>query len=162
MLSAPNAASTHMQLALKAESEAVQQFVDLLELEQSALTLGETDALPDYAEKKITLAVHLSRLAAERNDVLTKQGFGTDKSGIEDWLAKHPIENNSHQVWLNILASASKARDLNRLNGELIALRMQYNEKALEALRGGNRCLDLYGPDGQSTSAGSRRIIDSV
>lgn len=162
MLSAPKAGNTPFLQALKAEAEAVQQFVDLLELEQAALAQGNTDALPAYAEKKITLAVHLSRLAAERNDLLAKQGFSTDKTGVEGWLAKHPVENNSHQVWLTILALASKARELNRLNGELIALRMQYNEKALEALQGGKKCLDLYGPDGQSTSPGSRRIIDSV
>jgi len=51
---------------------------------------------------------------------------------------------------------------LNNLNGSLIGIRLNYNAKALEALRGGNTTLDLYGPDGQSKSAGPQRINDAV
>ncbi len=59
-----------------------------------------------------------------------------------------------------MLSLASQARELNRVNGELIQIRMQYNAQALEALLGGNGSLALYGPDGQNAAPSARRISD--
>lgn len=148
--------------ALAAEADAVAQFVALLKLEQIALTKGSTEALPELAERKGKLGVHLSGLAAQRNAALAGQGLGADRTGIAAWCAKHPSEKKAGQAWAMILALAGEARELIRLNGELITIRMQYNSKALEALRGGNSSLDLYGPDGQATTPGNRRINDAV
>jgi len=148
--------------ALAAEADAVARFVELLKLEQSALTKGNTEVLPELAERKGQLAVELSGLAAQRNATLAAQGLGTDRTGIAAWCAKHPGEKKVGKAWTMILALATEARELIRLNGELITIRMQYNSKALEALRGANSSLDLYGPDGQATAPGSRRINDAV
>jgi flagella synthesis protein FlgN len=148
--------------SLAAEAEAVSQFVGLLKLEQTALTKGSTEALPDLAERKGKLAVQLGGIAAQRNAALATQGLGADRAGVAAWCAKHPGEKKAGKTWATILALAGEARELIRLNGELITIRMQYNSKALEALRGGNASLDLYGPDGQATGPGSRRINDAV
>lgn len=144
------------------ETEAVEQFVDLLKLEQASLSGGNTDKLPEYAEQKIQLAGHLNRLATQRNALLAAQGLNADRAGVEAWCAKHPDEKNAVKLWSRILSLAGEAHALNRLNGELIQMRMQYNAKALEALQGGKSSLDLYGPDGQSTSSNRRRIHDAV
>ena len=151
-----------LQQTLVAEAQTVQQFVALLTLEQATLGSGNTDDLPGYAEQKVALAARLNALAAQRNATLTAQGLGADRAGIEDWCAKHPAETHAAKAWATILALAGEARELNLLNGELIRLRMQYNAKALEALRGGASSLDLYGPDGQATAPGRRRINHSV
>ena len=148
--------------AIGAELEAVQQFVDLLKLEQTELSTGSTDALPGLAERKSTLALHLSELAAQRNVILAAQGLGTDRTGLEAWCAKHPAEKKAAKAWTTMRALAGEARELIRLNGELINTRMQYNARALEALRAGSATLDLYGPDGQATAPGNRRINDAV
>ncbi len=147
---------------MMAEAEAVQQFVGILKLEQASLSQGNTDDLPGFAEQKSKLAVHLNSLAAKRNAVLAAQGLNANRAGVEAWCAKHPQERNAAKVWSGILTLASEARELNRLNGELIQMRMQYNTKALEALQGGRSSLDLYGPDGQSTASNSKRIYDAV
>ena len=148
--------------ALAAEVEAVQQFVDLLKIEQTALTQGSTDMLPDLAERKGKLAVQLGRITAQRNAALATQGLPADRAGVAAWCAKHPSDQKAAKAWALILALAAEASELIRLSGELIRIRMQYNSKALEALRSGNSSLDLYGPDGQSTAAGSRRINDAA
>jgi flagella synthesis protein FlgN len=147
---------------LKAEGEAIQQFVDLLKLEQTSLSHRNTEDLPKLAEQKSKLAVHLNSLAAQRNASLETQGFGVDRTGIEAWFAKHPNEKAAANAWSRILSLATEARELNRLNGELIRIRMQYTAKALEALQGGKQLLDLYGPDGQSATPNTRRINDAV
>lgn len=147
---------------ITAEAEAVQQFVDLLKLEQAALSNGNIDDLPAFAEQKNKLASHLNQFATQRNTSLAAQGFGADRTGVESWCAKYPDDKTGKKAWTKILSLAGEARELNRLNGELIQMRMQYNTKALEALQGGRNSLDLYGPDGHSTTASNRRINDAV
>lgn len=147
---------------MTAEAVAVQQFVNLLKLEQTSLSNGNIDNLPEFAEQKSKFSVHLSSLAEQRNTALAAQGLATDRAGIEAWCTKHPEEQNARKAWQKILALASEARELNRLNGELIQMRLQYISKALEALQSGNKSLDLYGPDGQSTTLGNRRIYGAA
>ena len=147
---------------MTAEAVAVQQFVSLLKLEQTSLSNGNIDNLPDFAEQKNKFSVHLNSLAEQRNAVLTAQGFAADRAGIETWCTKHPEEQNARKAWQKILSLAAEARELNRLNGELIQMRLQYISKALEALQSGNKSLDLYGPDGQSTPPDNRRIYGAA
>ena len=154
--------TTALQQTLVAEAEAVQQFAELLKLEQTSLSSGNTDELPAFAEQKVNLAVHLNTLSAQRNAALATQGLDADRAGVEAWCAKHPNENEVAAAWSRILLVAGEARELNRLNGELIQIRMQYNARALEALQGGKNSLALYGPDGQSTTSGNTRINDAV
>lgn len=148
--------------AVTAEMEVIQGFVDLLGIEQAALSSGDTDQLPALIEQKNQSASQLAILAKERNALLVAQGYATDRTGIEAWCAKHPRQTAVAEAWNKTIALASEARELNNLNGKLITLRMQYNAKALEALRGGSNSLDLYGPDGQATSLGRMRINDAV
>jgi flagella synthesis protein FlgN len=151
-----------MLRAVTAEMEVIQGFVDLLGIEQAALSSGDTDQLPALIEQKNQSASQLAILAKERNALLVAQGYATDRAGIEAWCAKHPRQTAVAETWQKTISLASEARELNNLNGKLITLRMQYNAKALEALRGGSNSLDLYGPDGQATSLGRMRINDAV
>lgn len=162
MTLAARSATTSLLHTLEAEIVAVQRFVTLLELEQRSLGAGSTGDLPVYANEKAKLVADLNNLAAQRNAFLTAAGFGADLAGITSWLSKHPEEENAADAWSKILTLAAEARELNRLNGELIRTRMQYNALALEALQGSKNQLDLYGPDGQSKAARQRRINDAV
>lgn len=148
--------------ALTAEAGAVEQFIELLKREQTALAAGIVDELPAFAEQKSALAVEIAAFASRRNAALVAQGFAADRAGVVAWCASHPKQEHAEVVWAKILILASEARELIRLSGELIALRMQYNSNALDALRGASRSLDLYGPDGQTAAPGNQRIIDAV
>ena len=160
-ISPPSDAARLLQ-SLKSETETVSLFVELLRQEQSALSQGHTDDLPALVEQKNQLAERLGNLAAQRNALLAEQKFAADRPGIDTWCSRYPLETSVADVWSKILTLAAEAKELNRLNGDLIALRMRHNALTLEALRGGNQTLSLYGPDGQSMPQGSRRINDSV
>lgn len=147
---------------LAEEAINIQLFVDLLNREQLALKSGETDSLPDFADQKNQLAGTLNNLAEQRNVLLSARGFSADREGFEAWRAKHSDEQTIADTWSSILELAMEARELNRLNGELIQLRLSATSKALQALQAGTNSLDLYGPDGQSTSSGQRRIDHAV
>jgi len=148
--------------SMTAEVVAIQQFVSLLKLEQTSLSNGNIDNLPEFAEQKSKFSTHLNSIAEQRNTALAAQGLAADRAGIEAWCAKHPDEKTAMVMWKKILSLAGEARELNRLNGELIQMRLQYISKALEALQSGNKSLDLYGPDGQSTLSDTRRIYGAV
>ena len=159
---APDKGGAQLRQTISEEAQSVQEFVDLLLVEQKALSSGDTDELPILAESKGKLADHLNQLAEQRNAALATLGFGANRDGMESWCAKYPDEQEVARIWANVLTLAREARELNRLNGELIKLRMNATAAALEALRASKSSLDLYGPDGQSARTTGQRRIDHV
>lgn len=148
---------------LESEVLALQGFVALLAQEQIALTDGRTESLLSFSEQKSTLAVRLNSLAGERDSIMRRIGLPPGKQGVESLIDSLVKDRASFEtLWSKVSSLAIEARELNRLNGELIGIRMQHNLKALETLVGSQASLDLYGPDGQSTRPGGRRIIDAV
>jgi len=148
--------------AISDEAESVQRFVELLTQEQTILTEGKIDELPALADKKEKLATELNTLTRLRSQYLSSQGFATDRTGMQAWSAKHPEHKDATASWNKTLTLAAQAKELNRLNGQVIQLRMQYNSQALEILRRKESPLDLYGPDGRSSLQGDRKINDVV
>ncbi len=144
-----------------AEAELIGTFITTLQIEQNDLNHGLTTNLPELAERKTALAEELTALAKQRHDFLAAQGFAAGRKGMESWCSAHPGERGIFEAWGKILQLADEARELHRLNGELISVRMQYNASALNILRG-NHSLDLYGPNGQSTAPANRRINDAA
>lgn len=147
---------------ITAEAGMVSAFVLLLKEEQEILKAGSPDALPDVVERKSEIARKLAPLATARNAELARTGFAADRTGIDAWMAKHPSDQGLRQQWERLQTLAAEAKELNRVNGELIRLRMQNNTQALEALLAAANRQDLYGADGQAAPAAPRRIIDSA
>lgn len=146
---------------LATEADAVSAFVFLLREEQEALTSGNADVLPGIVGKKATASAHLASISAARNAELASQGYASDKAGMVNWLARHAQDQSTEAAWKRLQELAAEARELNRLNGELIHLRMSHNAQMLEVLLAANR-QDLYGADGQTSATTTRRIIDSA
>ncbi|MBI2307818.1 MAG: flagellar protein FlgN [Rhodocyclales bacterium] len=147
---------------IAAEADVVSAFVLLLKEEQEILKAGSPEALPDVVERKTEVARKLAPLATARNTELARAGFAADRPGIDAWLKKQPGDKGVRQHWERLQALAAEAKELNRVNGELIRLRMQNNAQALEALLAAANRQDLYGADGQAAQATTRRIIDSA
>ena len=146
----------------EAEAGAVVRFVELLKLERDVLSSGDTGQIDALIRRKNDISSELQALTDRRNSLLTGMGFGSDRIGIEAWLAAQPANNAAQKMWLQILSLAKEARELNQLNGELIKMRMQHNSHALAILLRSSRQPNLYGPDGQSAPQNRRRIYDSV
>lgn len=147
---------------IAAEADVVSAFVLLLTEEQEVLKAGSPDALSGIIERKTEVARKLAPLAAARNTELARGGCTADRPGIDAWMDKHPGDKGVRQHWEKLQTLAAEAKELNRVNGELIRLRMQNNAQALEALLATANRQDLYGADGQAAPAAPRRIIDSA
>ncbi|WP_144143694.1 flagella synthesis protein FlgN [Paraburkholderia sp. BCC1884] len=130
------------------EYSAVEAFASILTLETKALTaLSPLELLPPIVEKKTELIGTLARLEATRDEQLAQMGFPAGWSGME--LAASTDARLSGQ-WSLLQKAAERARRFNTSNGELIRVRMDYNQRALTALQVTvPKRAGFYGPDGR-------------
>lgn len=147
---------------LTAEVKLVESFIACLTAEQDALKAGDVDALTAINAQKTGLADQLNKLEDERNAFLQQSGLTADRQGVSNWLAQNRQERNAGQAWAQLMKLAGKARELNNLNGQLIAMRLQATNQALAILTQQAQRSTLYGPDGQTTLRTGSRIIDAA
>jgi len=131
-----------MLARLKSERDRLSAFVVLLEHEQEVLLGTDTNALLPLAEKKAKDADALNSLTRERRDLLP------DSLSTEKWLQANSPAGLA--LWHEVLQLAEQAQRQNHLNGELIQIKMRYNQQALVALVGATQhAAGIYGRDGQ-------------
>ncbi|CAN7530359.1 flagella synthesis protein FlgN [Paraburkholderia sp. DD10] len=133
---------------LTEEYSAVEAFASILTLETRALTaLSPLELLPPIVEKKTELIGVLAKLETTRDALLAEMGFPAGWSGME--LAASTDARIAGQ-WSLLQKAADRARRLNASNGELIRVRMDYNQRALTALQVAMpQKAGFYGPDGR-------------
>ena len=143
---------------LERENAAVGRFVAILQREQDALSSGDADRLPALSAEKSVLVEELIDLAETRNSQLQREGFAADRNGLSAWAnAAGPMAVRARD---HLLELAARARELNRLNGELIAMRLTHTQAALAALALNGREANVYGRDGHASPNTGYRIID--
>ncbi len=144
--------------ALTEEHAAVSDFVALLQQEQKMLTENSTDELAVLAEQKSNHAVKINKIAEGRHRMLQSLIPELTASSIRDWM-----EINSRQsldLWQKILVLSDQARELNRVNGELIQMKLRHNQQLLGTLSRAVNQSSLYGPNGQTNfPTGSGRSL---
>ncbi len=137
---------------LRAEYEALQSFLEVLEHEQRSLLSGQTETLIDLADHKTRLVEQLTQLAEQRRKL--QPAPGVPPAGKED--------SDSQQLWTSIRQMAARAEQLNHTNGELIQIKLRHNQQALTVLHNAAQSATLYGPDGQTSIPVSGRNLGSV
>lgn len=141
------------------EEAALKQFINALNDEQIALKAGNTDALDGIVDNKNRHIESLGRLAHQRNLLLRNAGLAQDREGLRAW-GKKSAQSGLIEVFLQL---ADEARELNRLNGQLIAMRLNSTQAALAALTPHRApSQGLYGPKGQTSFSTGYRLIDTV
>jgi flagella synthesis protein FlgN len=143
-----------MLARLNDERDALRAFVVLLEQEQNALLSTDTDALLPLAERKTKESDLIQTLSRARRESLP------DALTTEKWLqANSPV---GIALWHDIRQLAEQAQRQNHVNGELIQLKMRYNQQALIALVGATQhAAGIYGRDGQPNLPTSGRNLGS-
>ncbi|WP_162187027.1 flagella synthesis protein FlgN [Burkholderia pseudomallei] len=129
------------------EHATVEAFASLLAYEEKALTTAAPlDALPGIVERKTELLEKLAQLERRRDTLLASLGLPAGKKGMD--LA---AENDARLAngWQLLQHSAERARHANAINGMLIRIRLDYNERTLSVLRAAPQRNGFYGPDGR-------------
>lgn len=159
-MSAPLSASIADLIA--AELGVLQQFVDILQREQSALIDGHTDTLMALAEDKVRHAEQLAVLNKDRDVRLRSAGLGEGGAGMKAWRALGNIPAKTQNDLAAVTELAQQARQLNDLNSKLVVDRLQHNQQALNVLLAAAKQSTLYGPDGQTHVGPAGRTLGSA
>jgi len=147
--------ATETQTRLKEEHSALQAFVGLLEREQQILLAPDTEPLLELSHEKTRAAEALLALIKKRAQYLP-----AESEKIEAWLRSNAAV--SLGVWQDIQRMSEQAQQLNKTNGELIQVRMRYNQQALQALLGASeQTAGLYDTKGKTNMPGSGRTLGS-
>lgn len=148
--------TTEFLSTLNDECAALSAFVVLLEDEQRTLLGQHSETLLQLAEAKIQLANKIATLSAARKRFLPE---GT-RDTVE-WLKKNVPQGLPK--WHEARQLAAHAHRLNQTNGELIQIKLRYNQQALGVLYGAAQsAAGLYGADGQTSLPSSSRTLGSV
>lgn len=146
--------------ALNAERTALVKFVSLLEREQGMLMENQNEQLLELAEQKSSDTLELNKLAEARRALLKQHIPQLTAHGVRAWLKSHNPEGLA--LWEETVALAERAQMLNSANGEVIQMKLRYNQQSLAVLSNAVNKANVYGPDGQTSfSPGSGRSLGS-
>lgn len=145
-------AALHMAELLVEEINSFGQFCLLLNEEREALARMDQDALDELISRKQMLCEHLSRLAEQRQAVIGAGDHATVLRTLDPALSDE---------WNKLTRLAREARELNRINGTIIEVRLQHNQQALAVLKVGE-AVATYSADGLSRSGGAARHLGSA
>jgi flagella synthesis protein FlgN len=145
---------------LDQECNTTRNLLQLLKQEQACLVDANIDELIRVTEEKGKVAMHMAELANNRHRLLSAAGFEAAESGMQAWLECPAATDADRGMWKELLDLADSGKELNRVNGMLIAQHMSLNQSALNVLQGTPEGSSIYGPNGQSaTKIGSRRLV---
>lgn len=151
-----NATTAEFLSNLNDECAALRAFVVLLEDEQRVLLGQNSEDLLPLSESKIQLANRIAALSEARQQLLPE----TVRDTME-WLKRNMSEGLP--AWHEARQLAAQAHRLNQTNGELIQIKLRYNQQALGTLYGATQnTAGLYGADGQPNLPSASRTLGSV
>lgn len=156
MTSKENVTAAELLSNLNDECSVLRAFVVLLENEQSILLGQNSEELLPLAEAKTQLANKIANLSEARQRFQPEMTRDT-----AEWLKQNAPQGLP--IWHEARQLAANAHRLNQTNGELIQIKLRYNQQALGALYGASQnAAGLYGADGQPNLPSSSRTLGSV
>lgn len=132
---------------LQGQRARMEELVALLGSERQLLADGRVDgeALARIAADKQQHLSAIDRFESQRRQAQDRLGYGSDRAGAE----RAAREAGCLPQWQAIDSLARDAARLNRVNGELVHMRLEHNQRMLNFLREAAGS-SLYGPDGHS------------
>jgi flagella synthesis protein FlgN len=119
----------------------------LLTREQGLLTEGQVNSeeLATIASEKQRELAEIEAFELQRRKAQQRLGYGVGRTGARQAAS----QAGCPQLWSTIEQLASEVSRLNQLNGKLIHLRLENNQRMLNFLQEAAGA-GLYGPDGQA------------
>ncbi len=136
-------------ISFEEDNRLVCQLVDLLMREQKSLLSNQVSEIEKIVELKGGLLKQINHVAKSRYAALAEREYEPNENGMLNW-----ISNQSNQVtkdnWDNFQSNLIQAKELNRLNGELISRHFNRNQQMLTNLRNAFQPSATYGKNGQA------------
>jgi flagellar biosynthesis protein FlgN len=128
---------------LQAQRSCIDALLRALQEEDEALAAGRFDELPELTGRKSALLARVADLEQHRESLQAQFGLPPGRTGAE--LASSADEA-LRESWTALLATAHRARELNRRVGAKVYTNLDFTRQALAFLQA--RVQPLYGRDG--------------
>jgi flagella synthesis protein FlgN len=112
---------------------------------------GDIEAIERLLEEKSALLQGINGAVTGRYELLAKNGFEANETGMTAWLAKQG-KSALDAAWTNFQKALAQAKEMNRLNGMLITRHFTRNQQMLSQLQGTSSDTGVYGRNGQAAS----------
>jgi flagella synthesis protein FlgN len=133
------------------EHAAIAEFLELLDQEADAMTLGQFSRLPELAESKSQLADKIAILGRHRENEQMRLGYKADRSGAE--AAAAASGEAVQEAWIRLRECAAQAHEHNHRNGVMIHSHLDFTRQSISFLKASGK--PLYGPDGTHKTGAS-------
>lgn len=143
-------------ISFEEDARLVNQLLALLAQEQKSLIANKVHEIEKLIDLKSSLLQQINLVAKNRYAALAERQFEANENGMLNWVLaqSNQVISDQWDIFQNILVDA---KELNRLNGELIAKHSNRNEQMLHNLRNAFQSNDVYGKNGQTQSNHTKR-----
>lgn len=143
-------------ISFEEDTRLVNQLLDLLKREQINLIKHNMDEIELLIDVKSDLLQKINHVAKNRYAALAEKGFESNENGMVSWI--HQESNSAiKEAWNSFQATLVQAKEMNRLNGLLIAKHFNRNQQMLNNLQNTFQANDVYGRNGQKSAKRSVR-----
>jgi len=129
----------------------VNELMFLLSREQISLVAGDIDAIEELLDEKSILLQSINASVQVRYQALSKLGYEPNENGMKVWVDGN-TETKQLMLWQDFQQTLEQAKELNRVNGQLINKHFSRNQQFLNHLQGTSSNTSIYGPNGQTSS----------
>lgn len=152
-----------MQISQLFDQDAKQlsSLVSLLQKEQASLVDMDIDTIEHILDEKSVLIQKIAESSKLRHTALAKAGFDANENGMANWIRAH---EHDHNAWEKFQTNLETAKELNRVNGQVINQHFKRNQQAINQLQGkpANNNAGLYGANGQTSNGNRSRGVLSA
>lgn len=147
---------------LSDEIRAIEGFLAVLKDEEAALVGADLENLLKLVDHKSGVAAQLNAMVERRETAQKRAGMPPGRDGMAKWIAGIDPSGKLAALWTRLLTLAGQARDQNQINGKLITLHFQHNQRALSTLMAAADMATTYGSDGHQKGGGTGRLLGSA
>lgn len=143
-------------ISFEEDNRLVSELVNLLTREQKCLLSNQVSEIEKIVKLKSDLLQKINLVAHNRYAALKEKSYEPNENGMLDWVVKQ-----SNQVikdnWDSFQRNLTNAKELNRVNGELISRHFNRNQQMLNSLRNAVQPSGTYSKTGQTQNQMNRR-----
>ena len=145
------------------DAKRLNELVALLTKEQTSLVQMDIEDVEQILDEKSVLIQQIADATKTRHQALGQAGYDANENGMATWI--RASENQQmHADWEVFQDQLAKAKELNRVNGQMINQHFKRNQQALNTLQGKapNANAGVYGANGQTSAPNHRRSMVSA
>jgi len=142
------------------DAKLLNELLFLLSREQISLVNADIDSIEAMLDEKGALLQRINASVQDRYKALFKAGYEPNENGMAAWVRKDTLPKQV-EAWQSFQKTLDQAKEMNRLNGQLINKHFNRNQQFINHLQGASGT-GVYGPNGQTASQSYSRAALSV